>query len=189
MSCLMFWRTRLRDDFVARLTDATPAGSRVYSARALPFDVTDPTEAAAVLPAINVWVDDADFDGAASNGFTATADVGVQITVTGDTETEAEDALAAVSYDVYHALFEQQFERCTVTRFRDEPVAGLDGAVYFAVTRLTITVEFELCLEPDIDTVAAFEEAHIHVDQQTPDGTIGIAVVALPEQPPEEPEP
>lgn len=186
MSCPLFWRERLRDEFVTRLTGATSAASRVYAARVLPFQINDPADAAAQLPAINVWVEDADATATSSNGFEVEADVGVQAFVTGADEAAADAALDAVSNAIYHAILTEQLSRCTVIRFRDEPVVGLDGAVFFGVTRITFTVGFELCIEPG-EELDAFEEAAINVDQQPPDGTIDIAVVATPEQPPEEP--
>lgn len=186
MSCPLFWRQRLRDEVAARLTGATSAGARVYKSRVLPFVTVEPEDADTLLPAINIWVEDADATATASNGFAVEAELGVQAVVHGDDEAAADAALDALSNQIYHALLEEQLSRCTIVRFRDEPVAGLDGALHVALTRMTFTVSFELCIEPG-EELDLFEEALLEMDIQPPDGTIDLAVVATPEQPPEEP--
>jgi len=185
MTCDQFWRARLRAEFVSRLTSATAAGSKVFPSRSLPWNIWQP-ENLGELPALAVYVEASRFDGATSGGFSGSADVVVECWVTGATEAASDTALDALSAEVYRAILETSLSRCTVDSFGDEPLSISDGAILLSASRITFSVVFDLCIEPDVE-LDDFETALIEVDQQTPDGTVDIAVTALPEQPPEEP--
>lgn len=187
-TCTRFWRGRLRADFVSRLTSTTAASTRVFPGRALPFSIYDPSEAAAQLPALTVYAEGGSFESGRGGDYAGEADVVVEAYVTGADEPAADTALDALLDQIYSAIIDHDFERCTIDSFRDEPVVGEDGGVFFGVSRLTFSVSFGLCRSAPVD-LNPFETAHIAVDQYPADGIPDIEVIATPVQPPAPPAP
>jgi len=183
-ACDQFWRARLRNAFVARLTGQTAAGSRVYAERSIPFQMLRETDKAH-FPAVAVYATDAQ---AARQGtaFAVSATVELELWCTGADEVTATASRDALSDEVYHAILEQDFERFFVEEFTDESLTIREGAIVVAGQRITLTVSFELCIEPKTP-LDAFTEANIDIDQDTEDAFVDLTVIAEPEQPPEMP--
>jgi hypothetical protein len=190
MTCDLFWRARLRDEIATRLTGTTDAGSRVFRQRALPWNIFQPDDQAA-YPALAVYVDEGRFDEGGGGTFAAVADFSVEAYVTGGDEAALTSALEQLQVQIYHALLTTELSRCTIVSFADDTPYLDTRSVAIGAARMTFTCAFELCLDPS-ETLEAFVEAGIDIDQQIPDGVIDISVIASPEQPPEpdpEPEP